>query len=233
MKNLLLSFKLLPTSAALVMLSSQAQAQLPSWYGQPNTTRTEYIFDSGVITPSANIFESPFGAASALVTVGAFSSGWQDPLAPFSLSGITNNGAWDLGRFGTINVTLPIASAPPDPGFTYTVDFDIYAIFYLSSPIASPTLETFGNVPSNLVRTQTFEADDPGFPGATWQRVRWTGSFQAQTATSLQIGITGAFFGSVIDDMGLFTRTTAIPEPSAALLICFSAIGLVVRRRRQ
>ncbi len=137
-----LIFTLLAASGVAVV---RAATPLPAWDGDPGSTRQGYLFDTGSLSPTANILQNSYGVPTANLTLGAFTSGWQDPNAPYTNPGADGDGAWDLGISGVIQVTVPIALAPADPGTYYRVDFQVWAVAY-----------------KGITALPAFEADGPG-----------------------------------------------------------------------
>lgn len=229
------SLHLLPAAAWFVaggLHDAMAATPLPSWYGESNTTRQGYTFGNGSLTPAPDILENPYGSPVATVVLGTFSDGWQDPTAPYDLAGVNDDGAWDLGRAGTINVTCQIAPFAAAPGTTYRVDFEVYTVAYFGIT-ALPSFDTLGLTANDLTLTQNTVATDPQFPGASWQGLKWTGYYESQTSSTISFMIKApANNTSVVDTFEVFTRVTVIPEPSALLLAIAPAAAWVARRRR-
>lgn len=229
------SLHFLPAAACFVvggLDDAMAATPLPSWYGDSNTTRQGYTFTSGSLSPTPEIHENPYGTPVATVVLGTFSDGWQDPLAPYDLAGVDDDGAWDLGKGGTINLTFQIAPFAAAPGTTYRVDFQVYTVAYYGIT-ALPSLDTLGLSANDLTLTQNTVANDPLFPGATWQGLKWTGYFENQTSSTISFQIKApANNTSVVDTFEVFTLVTVIPEPSAFLLILTPAAAWAARRRR-
>ena len=125
----------LPTAAIIAvggMNVVSAANPLPAWYGEPGSTRTDYIFDNASLTPAPSLTENPFGSPAATVTLGQFAAGWQRPNT-YDLSGVDNDGAWDLGKAGSISVTVPFAQTVPLAGMNFSVDFQVYSVDYRAS----------------------------------------------------------------------------------------------------
>jgi hypothetical protein len=102
---------------SMFLLVGQVFSQVaPSWRGQTNTTYQEWDFLTKAIPsyPEKSL-NSPAGAATALISVGAMGIGWKEDL---SLLGGTNKGFWDLGTNGMIQCSLPYLS-----GFTGTINW--------------------------------------------------------------------------------------------------------------
>lgn len=230
------TFQLVPAAAWFVacgLHDAMAATSLPSWYGEANTTHQGYIFASGSSTPTPDISQNPYAIPNAVVVLGEFSDDWQDPAAQYDLSGVDHDGAWDLGKAGYISVSFQIAPQSAVPGTTYRVDFEVYSVAY-SGITALPSFESQGLTANNLTFTQNWVApDDQGFPGASWQGLRWTGNFTDQTSNTMNFLIKApANNTSVVDTLEIFTRVTTVPEPSAFLL-AFASVGAWVARRRR
>lgn len=212
--------------------AATAATPLPLWYGDDGTTRQGYLFTSGVVNPTPEILESPYGMPTATVAVGGFSDGWQDPASEFDLTGVLEDGAWDLGIAGTITVMLEAAQDPPPPGTFYRIDFQVYAVSYLGIT-ALPTLDTLGLTAGDLTITQSFVAVDPLFPGASWQGLTWTGFYDNMDTNLISFAVKAPFNNtSVVDTYEVFTRVTLVPEPSSALMFMASLMAWTLRRSR-
>ena len=223
---------IVPAVVVLATGGVRASTPLPGWYGQPGTTRQGYWFDSSSLTPSANIMENPYQTPVASVSPGAFSDGWQDPMHTIDLSGVLLDGAWDLGIAGSITVVCQVAANPPAPGTHYRVDFEVYAVAYRGIT-ALPSLDTLGLLANDLVLTQTLVAEDPEFPGASWQGRMWTGYFESLQTNTVSFAVKAPSNNtSVVDTYEVFTKVTLIPEPSLVMLSVVSALGWSLRRRR-
>jgi hypothetical protein len=210
----------------------RAATPLPVWYGEPNTTRQGYEFTNNSITPSATILENSYGLPITTITLGGFADGWQDPANPIELSGVLANGAWDLGTAGAITAQCRVAANAPLPGSYYRIDFMVYAVAYRGIT-ALPLFDSLGLTGRDLVLTQTTVAEDPIFPGATWEGRTWTGYFDHVTTNIVGFAIKSpANNTSVIDTYEIFTKATLVPEPSAILLWFMPVAAWSLRRRR-
>jgi hypothetical protein len=218
--------------AACGFSSAIAATPLPAWYGDPDTTRQGYEFTSGSFSPLPEILENPHGTPVASVTLGGFSDGWQDPESEFDLTGVLEDGAWDLGTAGAITVMLKVAENPPEPGTFYRIQFQIYVVAYLGIT-ALPGLDTLGLTAGDLTFSQTLVATDPLFPGATWQGLKWTGYFDNVTTNQIGFAIQAPTNNtSVVDTYEVFTQVTLVPEPSAVLMVFSSFLAWSLRRSR-
>lgn len=233
MKLKLTRFPLLAAALAAGGLSDAfAATPLPEWYGEPDTTRQGYLFTNGSLTPAPEILDNPYGTPVATVATGDFSDGWQDPLAPFDLAGVADDGAWDLGTAGAITVMLEVAEDPPEPGTFYRIQFQVYAVAYLGIT-GLPGLDTMGLTAEDLTLSQSLVATDPQFPGATWQGLKWTGTFDNVTTNQVAFAVKAPGNNiSVVDTFEVFTQVTLVPEPSSSLMILASFLAWSLRRSR-
>ncbi len=60
-----------------------------------------------------------------------------------------------------------------------------------------------------------YEFDSPG----TWQELNWSGYVENVSTNSVGFKLTGAYDGSIIDEMTVYTRYTVVPEPSSGVLV--------------
>lgn len=218
--------------AASGLIVVRAATPLPAWYGEPNTTRQGYEFTSASLTPPANILENAYGTPMITVNLGGFSDGWQDPANPIELSGVVANGAWDLGTAGAVTVQCQVGATPPAQGAYFHIDFQVYVVAYRGIT-SLPSFESPGFTALNLSLAQTTVAQDPQFPGATWEGRTWAGSFDQVTTNTIMFAIRAPGNNTaVIDTYEVFTRATLIPEPSAIFMLTLPVIGWSLRRRR-
>jgi len=218
--------------AACSVGALSAATPLPSWDGDPGSTRQGYLFNTGSLAPTANFLANSYGVPSASITLGSFNTGWQDPLGQFTNPGADGDGAWDLGIAGFIDVQVPVAPAPADPGTHYRVDFQVWAVAY-QGITALPAFSAVGLSAEDLASNQHLVAIDPEFPGASWQGITWTGYFDDVTTDHITFRIQAPSNNiSVIDTYEVFTLTTLVPEPSASLLL-IAAASLGLRSRRK
>lgn len=230
------SFNLFLPAAAWMVIGGLHHATgatpLPSWYGTPGSTHQGYTFGNGSLTPAADILDNPYGTPAATVVIGSFSDDWQDPNATYDLAGVNDDGAWDLGRAGTITVILPFTQIAASPGVTYRVDFEVYTVAYFGIT-SLPLFDSHGLPVNGLTLAQNTVATDPLFPGATWQGLNWTGYFDNLTSNTITLSIKSPTNNtSVVDSFEIFTHVTVIPEPSPFLLVIAPAAAWIVRRRR-
>ena len=185
---------------------ARAATPIPAWEGEPNTTRQGYAFTSGSLTPAAEILRNPYQTPAATVTLGTFNDGWQNPQIPWANCGVLRDGAWDIGKAGTIAVTCKVAATLPATG--YRIDFVVYAVAYRGLT-AMPSFECPGLTASNLTLTQAKVATDPKFPSASWEGLKWTGYFDNVTTNTVSFVIKSpANNMSVIDTYEVFTKVT-------------------------
>ena len=218
--------------AACGFSAATAATPLPAWYGEPDTTRQGYEFTNGGVNPVPEILENPYGTPTSSVTLGGFATGWQNPASPTDLSGVAEDGAWDIGTAGTITVMLKVAEDPPETGTFYRIQFQVYAVAYLGIT-GLPGLDTMGLSAEDLTLSQSLVAVDPQFPGATWQGLKWTGTFDNVTTNQVAFAVKAPGNNiSVVDTFEVFTQVTLVPEPSSVLMILASLFAWSLRRSR-
>jgi hypothetical protein len=166
------------------------------------------------------------------VTLGGFAAGWQNPVSPADLSGVAEDGAWDIGTAGTITVMLKVAEDPPETGTFYRIQFQVYAVAYLGIT-SLPGLDTMGLTAEDLTLSQSLVATDPQFPGATWQGLKWTGTFDNVATNQVSFALKAPSNNTaVVDTFEVFTQVTLVPEPSSSLMILASFLAWSLRRSR-
>lgn len=216
--------------------AAYASTPLPTWYGDAGTTREGFRFSTSSLPPSPEINENPFGTAVSQVILGDFAAGYQSPADEFATNGVDKDGAWDLGVAGSFSMACKIAASAPAPGETYRVDFLIYAVYYLDSPIiVAPQLDTLGLTAQDLVVTSQQVGHDGFRPyiGKTW-----TGYFDGVTSDGVGVAVrvptvsSGPKPTTVLDTFEVFTRVTVVPEPAVPLLVGLTCLVWLPRRKR-
>jgi hypothetical protein len=211
---------------------ASAATPLPSWYGQPNSTRQGYTFNTSSLTPSVNLLENSYGTPIVTITLGGFNDGWQNPSNPIQLSGVASDGAWDLGTSGKISMQVPINSVPLAPGNFYLVDFQIYAVGY-RNPTVLPGFDVTTYTPAGVTLSTGTVAVDTIFPGSSWDFRTWTGQLNGVSGNTVTFNLTSpANNTAVIDSYEVFTRFTLVPEPGGSVLLILPALGWISLRRR-
>lgn len=215
---------------------ASAATPLPTWYGEPGSTRQGFRFSTSSLTPVPEVSENPFGTAVSQVVLGGFAAGYQSSTDEFATSGVDKDGAWDLGVAGSFSLACRIASSAPAPGETYRVDFLIYAVYYLDSPmIQPPVLDTLGLAAQDLAVVSETVGHDGFRPyiGRTW-----TGYFSEVSTDGISVAArvptvtSGIKPTTVLDTFEVFTRVTVVPEPAVPLLAAFASMVLLARRKR-
>ena len=220
---------LLPLAMACFAGQAEGAAAVQDWYGGNLSSHQAFFFSSDDPTPAPDQLTGSFGAAGLTVSPGFAASGWQDPGAAFTSPGIDDDGAWDLGNQGFIEVTLPVAALAAEPGTSYKIDFLIY-VSGMVTPTSLPALDTMGLTPQDLVvQTATGPADGEL---SRWDNRTWTGSFEGVTDNAVTFRIQAPTNGSVIDSFEVYTNVTVVPEPSFMLLGLLAGLPVVLRRRR-
>ena len=227
-----------PVRSTLLILGGSsallsAATPVPDWFGGPFSTRYGWTFDSDDLTPAPAIADNAHGSPASTVTLTEFADGWQDPGSSIpELTGVTMDGAWDLGMSGDIAIDLQFAASPPAPGTHYRVDLQVYVIAY-QGLIALPSLDVVGLPSEELALEQSTLAPDPVFPFFSWEGMAWTGTYDNLATNDLSIRVSApADNTSVVDAIEVSTTYTVVPEPSSLLL---TATGLFIglsRRQR-
>ncbi len=205
----------------------------PSWYGEPGTTRQEFYFDTDSQSASANVLENPCGDSIVTVTLGPYSTGWQDPDNEFDFNRSGGDGAWDLGMGGYLSVDVPFAASPAGGGDWYRVDFHVEAVAYDAGAFAVlPGFHGEGHTARDLAVSKVLVEDVP--PLASWEGLTWTGYYDHVTSNEVGFRVQApANNVSVVDNLEVFTRFTIVPEPSSAtLLVVILTMGAAQQRRR-
>ena len=58
--------------------SAAGSITLPDWVGDPGSVSHEYTFTTGANPTAPEIYENPFDAGTASITIGPFGQGWDD-----------------------------------------------------------------------------------------------------------------------------------------------------------
>lgn len=77
----------------------------PCWRGQSGSTLQVWNFNTSANPAAPESGSNPYGAASSTATPGLGAGGWIGSLTLFG----TNQGVWDLGRNGTLGLSIPNA----------------------------------------------------------------------------------------------------------------------------
>jgi hypothetical protein len=196
---------------------------VPVWKDDPLTTFASYTFTTPSTTPAPEEVRNPYG--SPMLTVNPelfFGTGWQDPNGEFQLTRVPGEGAWDLGQFGNMALTIPVA---PVAGSVKDLDVFIDCVWY-QGPVSIPTFGVSGLTPATLLVTQELVQPDGA---GSWRRTNWDASFLNETADSITVMLQAPWNGSVVDSLTVYTRY--VPEPGTATLVLL-ALAFAARRQR-
>jgi hypothetical protein len=186
----------------------------PVWSGERGSVRHLYLFPNDGLTPSADASSNSFGVASAVVSLGQYSAGWQDPDPTLDVPescGELGSGAWDLGKspVGSIRVTVPIGNGPPAAGFTgYDVDIQVNVVGY-DVMVALPSLSAEGYTPSNQATEDSLAFLDPTL--GSWSNRTWTTRIYYVTEDHVTLIVTASSSGSIIDTIEVYAHAEAVP----------------------
>jgi hypothetical protein len=176
----------------------------PCWRGQPGSTHQAWGFGSNATNPVPEVSSNAFGAALAHVQPGAFASGWFNQLPTF---GTNQSGYWDLGRTGTVTLTIPNDPAAPAHSWKYVSvqvtqwrDGGIYNQ-YASVALAGAT----------YLGGQRQLVQSAGSSGGWWlDQTLWR---LEPCPASETVVLTSAFNGSVIDHVVVDTVCATVACP--------------------
>ena len=186
----------------------------PGWSNVTGCVRHLYLFPNDGLTPSADASSNSFGAASAVVSLGQYSAGWQDPDPMLDVPesyGELGSGAWDLGKspVGSIRVTVPIGNGASAAGFTgYDVDIQVNVVGY-DSLVGLPSLSAEGLTPSNPSTEDSLAFLDPTL--GVWSNRTWTASFHHVMEDHVTLIVTASSSGSIIDTIEVYAHAEAVP----------------------
>lgn len=214
---------LLLSSVVLLAAASAAVADdiaPPAWRGQPGSSFQAWDFLTDSTTPAPEAADNNYGSPTALVTVGAFASGYIDTYPP----GVTDarDGLWDLGSLGTIDLVIPNSSRT---GPNTWKDIVIQVTYYEDIQVA-PVVTVPGG---SLVDSDTLVAQNiPGWGTFYTDVYYW---HLEPNPLEEQILITSdEMWGSMIDQV--VVDTICMPEPTTMALLAIGGIALLRRRRR-
>ncbi len=164
-----LAFPLLPQNAGA------SNPSPPAWNGEPGQVRHLYTFPTNSMEPVPDESDNPFGESGAVVALGEFAAGWQDPnLEPAQIAGAPEHGAWDLGKgpAGIIHVTVPIGEVAANEKFiSYGVDLQVNATGY-TTITDLPSIAAVGYSLTNVTEFDSLAFEDPIL--GQWEKRTWT-----------------------------------------------------------
>lgn len=212
MKNIIHRVTIAVAALAAAGSAASAQELAPSWRGQPGSIHLVWRFNSG-LNPAAPDISTGATQSKAAIVPGQFSIGWKDAITAL---GTQDTGIWDLGRNGTITLTL-------GDGTSVTCErVSVLVAQYLDGGIYNDaaTVSVTGTTPDfgDLGLTTT------GTVGGWFvDQNEW---LVAPGSAVDQIRITGAHNGSLIDRVEVDLLTVA-PEPA---LLSIRALAGETRR---
>jgi hypothetical protein len=175
----------------------------PCWRGQAGSTVQTWRFDTNANPAQPEAGTNPYGGADATMVVGPFGSGWLNRLSSLG----TNTGYWDLGRTGTMTLTIPNRTDASTNSYkdvwvqvTQWQDGGIYNEY---AAVSIPGATLLGGQRQLVVN---------GIANGGWwlDLTRWR---LAPNPVSETILITSAFNGSVIDQVVVDTRCVDVVCP--------------------
>lgn len=194
------------TAASLTAWAGWAHDLLPPcWRGQVGTTFQRWTFNTNANPASPELASNPYGSPQAEVTVGPFGAGWL-----WDLRFGTNRGYWDLGRGGTISISIPDDPSAPTGAWKYVW---VQVTHWEDSGIfTAPAVGVSGGV---LVSTRR-QVVEPTYFGqwALHQSLWRLEPSPAQETVTLTAGPKGA----VVDQVVVDTKWVEITCPSDLVL---------------
>ncbi len=216
---------------ALFVLVLNLQAAIfeePSWKNEAGATQTYYTFETAANPPVA-LETNLYGSAMALIDPGT-EIGWQSG-SPINYD---SSGCWVVSSEGFLQFTVPVSFAVLEP---FTFEFMIDVITYEAPGLwISPSLTLQGDVVSEDSDFYSdLIAEDSFFGGGSWNHNVTTGTVEmAATATTLDFRLEASSAALAIQDVAIYTRAIAVPEPAVITLILGgSGLLLLLKRRFQ
>lgn len=204
-----------------------SEAAAPIWFPGPLATHQVFGFTNSQNPSPLTLDQNPYGNPTAVIQLGPFADGWQDPAVPSDLIGPSGNpdGAWELGQSGTMIATIPIA---PITG-SYDVQFQISVVWY-DGLTKRPVFSVAGYPGASISSSTSLVEVDPIIGSASWQETIWTGTIFGATSNQIGMTLTAPGSGSYVANYEIYTNV--IPEPTTFLLGGGFAIAAMLRRRR-
>ncbi len=182
----------------------------PDWAGDENTTHQVFRFTTPATTTGPETAANPYGDPVAVITVSEpVGVGWQDPNNPFALSGVSEDGAWDLGPGGSIALTIPYV--PPELPATGVERLDIYArVVAYQNPMALPQVDVPGLELEEI--EETIVLLQPDVIGR-YMEIQWTARAADLVADSFTLLLQATSQGGLVDSVEIHTRFHPAAEP--------------------
>ena len=179
----------------------------PCWRGQSGSTFQGWAFgiSNSVLGIPADAVTNTYGAPTASIVLGAFSAGYisEDPFLGCV------QGIWDLGRHGTMTLSLPLTNAPSSGSYQYLqVQVSQFrdSSIYVTNAAITLAGGTRLSVGEQLVQTNTY--------GGQWvvEKSVWRVGSPGPLAASVVItgGINGALIDQVVVDTLYFDQPTPV-----------------------
>ncbi len=186
----------------------------PEWATESGAVRLLYLFPDA--NPSLTPDESStiFDAATASVTLGAFSAGWRDYENPLHNHGLDpDNGAWDLGEgpTGSLSFSIPMGALAGSSGFeSYNVKILVSAVCFQAF-VQLPSLQVAEYTLSNATTNDAVLVQQP--PGS-WRSRSWTVEIEGVQEDELAINIVAQSSGSLIDSVEIYLLAVPVMQPA-------------------
>jgi hypothetical protein len=189
----------------------------PSWAGEPGRVRHVYLFPEDTATPSPDEGANTFGTPAAVVSLGPFAAGWQDPDPTLDVpesAGEPGSGAWDLGQGpgGSIRITVPIGNAASRAGFSaYRVKVKVNVVAY-DVLVTLPSFSAENCWMTDKTKSDSLAFFDPKL--GLWNNRTWTATLHDVREDHITLIISAdALSGSTIDAIEIYAKAEEVLEP--------------------
>lgn len=184
------------TVSIFVFLPTLAAAHdvfAPDWRGQEGTTYQEWRFDNDANPAAPDVIDNDYGSASGLITVGEYGTGWW-----YDMGLGTQTGMWDIGGDDG-RIVLDIDNRPWAVGYK---EIRVQVTYYKGIS-AAPTVSVQG---AQFVSSQTvLVEEDTSLWGWYLDQSIWQID---PNPSHEQVILTGDYWGSVIDQVVVDTKST-------------------------
>jgi hypothetical protein len=191
----------------------------PPWVSSDGTTFQEWSFDDNSNPALPEFKSNPYGGASAAITVGELSAGWQESLLGLG----TQTGFWSLGIDGSI--VLEIDNRPEPLPYK---EIWLQVTYYKSDISQAPTVSMIPG--ATFLGGETVLVEDAGgIPGDGWYLdfSKWR---MEPNPPHEKIVLTGSLdYDTVIDQ--IVVHTICIPEPVSLAFLAFGSLVFLRKRR--
>lgn len=190
---------------------------IPDWRNQNGTTYQHWTFDDGDDPAAPEFMNNTYGGASADITLGDFSEGWQ-----YQLGGMgSQTGYWDLGSTGG-SIVLGIFNRPEPLEYK---EIWLQVTYYQGiSAVPDISVTNAAYLGGNTILIEDTGMGEGWYLNFSKWRIEPNPSWEEIIITS------DAAWGSVIDQ--IVVDTICIPEPMSLALLAIGALMTLRKKRR-